>query len=170
MGSDNSPRKRSRLSPANIDASVELNLAPSSKPRKSPRLMEQAQSQDLMQAQNEKAKRKHDSYFGLRRSPRLIDHAQRQQLEHSEDSRKGKQAEHQNDRVSKLEQRRIRDREKRSALTEDEIERNRERCRNAYLKRRQKKVEGEINQRTSATGASTSTSSTSQIDRGIIKC
>ncbi|KAI3875825.1 hypothetical protein MKX03_023748, partial [Papaver bracteatum] len=121
--------------------------------------------------------RKHDSYFGLRISPKIIDQAQHQQLEHSENRRKGKQAEHriyerirntfmsENDRVSNLEQRRIRDREKRSALTEDKIERNRERCRNAYLKQRQKKVEGDINQRTSANGASTSTSSTSQIDR-----
>lgn len=145
MGSIYSSIKKSCESLTRIASSLECHQASSSRPRKSPRLIDQAQRQELIEAETEKG----------------------------------------NDRESKLEQRRVHAREKRSALTEQEIDRDLERRRNVYQRRRQQTVvgiEGNLPTRfsnlrqspgflnrdrmdepgPSTTGASTSTTFTSQ--------
>ncbi|KAI3966446.1 hypothetical protein MKW92_008199, partial [Papaver armeniacum] len=54
MGSGNASRKRPHESPALDDASTQGNQASSSRPRKSPRLIEQAHRRELLRAENEK--------------------------------------------------------------------------------------------------------------------
>ncbi|RZC62883.1 hypothetical protein C5167_024666 [Papaver somniferum] len=102
VGSIYSSIKKSRESLTRLASSLECHQATRSRPRKSPRLIDQAQRQELIEAETEKG----------------------------------------NDGESKLEHRRVRAREKRSALTEQEIERDLERRRNVYQRRRQQTVVG----------------------------